>query len=315
MRLANRRLFTRNLHRSNPSPVLLLHGVSTRNKTSPMKATHRLARGLGWFSVCLGLAEIISGRELDRYLGTGRRQGILRLFGLRELGAGAVILAQREPNAASVWSRVGGDVMDLIFLGTALEHQGNKTRLERLTVATTTVAAITALDIYCAWQLGRTPKTSEEESVQVGRAEANSTINGTPEELYALWRDPETLTQVMGHFATVAAKSEDHAEWTVHGPAGTTLQWESQIVQEEPGQFLRWYSLQGAKIPNGGSIKFAPAVGGRGTVATLSVDFNPPGGVFGKAAAKAVGMVPHALAIQALQRFKRLAEKGGVAAS
>ena len=278
-----------------------------------MKTTHRLARGLGWFSVCLGLAEVISGRELDRYLGTGRREGILRLFGLRELGAGAVILAQREPNAASVWSRVGGDVMDLIFLGTALEEQRNKTRLERLTIATATVGAITAFDIYCAWQLGRTHKTGEaNEGKTVGRAEANSTINGTPEELYALWRDPKTLPQVMGHFATVTAQSEDHADWTVHGPAGTALQWKSQIVQEEPGQFMRWYSLPGAKIPNGGSIKFTPATGGRGTVATLEVDFNPPGGVFGKAAAKALGVVPQALAVKALRRFKALAEAGEI---
>ena len=123
-----------------------------------MKMIHRLARGLGWFSVCLGLAELISGKELDRYLGTGRREGVLRLFGLRELGAGAVILAQREPNAASVWSRVGGDVMDLIFLGTALEEQRNETRLERLTISTATVAAITALDIYCAWKLSGSSK-------------------------------------------------------------------------------------------------------------------------------------------------------------
>ncbi len=280
-----------------------------------MKATHRLARALGWFSVGLGLTELVSGEELDRYLGTGHHEGTLRLFGLRELGAGAVILAQREPNAASVWSRVGGDVMDLLFLGRALEAQKNKAKLERLTFATATVAAITALDIYCAWQLGYTPRTGEaEEDAHVGRAETNTTIDGTPEELYKLWRNPKTLPQVMGHFATVTAKSDDHALWTVHGPAGTTLEWESQIVQEEPDRFyLRWYSLRGAKIPNGGSIQFTPATGSRGTVATLKVDFNPPGGSFGKAAAKALGMVPQALALKALRRFKSLAETGQIA--
>ena len=146
----------------------------------------------------------------------------------------------------------------------------------------------------------------------MGRAEANSTINGTPEELYALWRDPETLPQVMGHFATVTAKSNDRADWTVHGPVGTALQWETQIVQEEAGRYLRWYSLPGAKIPNGGSIRLTPATGGRGTVATLEVDFNPPGGVFGKAAAKALGMVPQVLAVKALRRFKSLAETGKI---
>ena len=116
----------------------------------------------------------------------------------------------------------------------------------------------------------------------------------------------------MGHFATVTVKPDDHADWTVHGPVKTALRWETQIVQEEAGRYLRWYSLPGAKIPNGGSIKFAPAIGGRGSVATLEVDFNPPGGVFGKAAAKALGMVPQILAVKALRRFKSLAEAGEV---
>ncbi len=123
-----------------------------------MHTFHRVARGLGWFSVGLGLTELIAGKNLDRYLGTGGHEGTWRLFGLRELAAGAVILVQEEPAAGSVWSRVGGDVMDLIFLGNALEERRSRTKQERLVVATITVAAVTALDVLCAWKLSRQPR-------------------------------------------------------------------------------------------------------------------------------------------------------------
>ena len=277
-----------------------------------MQPIQRVARALGWFSVGLGLTELFSGQEMDRYLGTGGHEGTLRLFGLREIAAGAIILAQKEPSAGSVWSRVGGDVMDLVFLGKALEKQRNRTKHERLSVATATVAAVTALDVFCAWRLGRTSGPEETTEEDATRVETNLTIGRSPEELYALWRDPQTLPQVMGHFATVTVQDADRAHWVINGPVKTSLQWDTQIVQEEPGRMLRWYSAQGAKIPNGGTVQFSPAPAGRGTVATLRIDFDPPGGSFAKGAAKALGIVPQVLADKALRRFKSLVEAGEI---
>lgn len=120
-----------------------------------MESTHLLARVLGWFSIGLGVAEMTSGVQMDEYFGTGDQVGTWRFFGLREVAAGAIILAQKKPSAPSVWSRVGGDVMDLIFLGTALEAQRSRAKRERLTAATLVVAGVTAVDVYCAWKLGR----------------------------------------------------------------------------------------------------------------------------------------------------------------
>ena len=51
----------------------------------------------------------------------------------------------------------------------------------------------------------------------------------------------------MGHFATVTAEADDRAHWVVNGPAKTSLQWDSQIVQEEPPLYMRWYSMERAK--------------------------------------------------------------------
>ena len=110
-----------------------------------------IARGLGWFSVALGLAELFDSRDLQQFLGIDHRQGTLRFFGLRELAAGIGILTSEGPHPGWLWARVAGDALDLGALGVALEakhsHKGN------VSVALASVAGITLLDIYCATKL------------------------------------------------------------------------------------------------------------------------------------------------------------------
>ncbi|MGN6642365.1 MAG: hypothetical protein ACTHKU_05125, partial [Verrucomicrobiota bacterium] len=47
-----------------------------------------LARGLGWFSIGLGLAGLLAPRRLGRTAGVGEHPGLIRLIGLRELASG-----------------------------------------------------------------------------------------------------------------------------------------------------------------------------------------------------------------------------------
>ena len=57
----------------------------------------KLARALGWFSIGLGLTEVVGTRSLSRLLGMKDRAGLLRVFGLREIAIGIGILSQRRP--------------------------------------------------------------------------------------------------------------------------------------------------------------------------------------------------------------------------
>src|SRR5947209_1586526 len=73
----------------------------------------QLARGLGWFGIGLGLAEVLAPRGLAKFIGLRKDHTLLlRLFGLREIASGVAILAQRRPTEG-VWSRVVGDALDL----------------------------------------------------------------------------------------------------------------------------------------------------------------------------------------------------------
>ena len=110
----------------------------------------KVARGLGWFSIGLGLTEVAAGRELGRALGMEDRSWLLRAFGVREIAAGVAILATDRPRAG-VWARVAGDVLDLAVLGSGFREDNPKR--ENLAAAFVTVAGITAVDIWCAKRL------------------------------------------------------------------------------------------------------------------------------------------------------------------
>ena len=66
-----------------------------------------LAGGLGWFSIGLGLGEVVASRGLGRYLGMEDRAGVLRAFGVREIATGVGLLASRR-RAPWMWGRVAG---------------------------------------------------------------------------------------------------------------------------------------------------------------------------------------------------------------
>lgn len=111
----------------------------------------KVARGLGWFSIGLGAAEIIAGRELGRALGMEDKCWLIRLFGVREAAAGAAILAMDNPRAG-VWARVGGDALDLAALASGFTEDNPKKG--NLAAAVAAVAGITYLDYWCARRLG-----------------------------------------------------------------------------------------------------------------------------------------------------------------
>ncbi len=105
-----------------------------------------LARGLGWFSIGLGLAEILAPRALCRALGMEGREALIQAYGAREVATGAAILMSHDPTPW-IWGRVAGDALDLATLATGFE--GDNPRAGTLALATAAVAGVTLADIVC----------------------------------------------------------------------------------------------------------------------------------------------------------------------
>jgi hypothetical protein len=96
-------------------------------QTGSVTAKH-VALGLGYFSIALGVAEIVAARPIARWLGLGNSKAArttLRAFGAREIAAGTMAL--RSPAASqNMWNRVVGDAIDAGALGLALRSSSRK---------------------------------------------------------------------------------------------------------------------------------------------------------------------------------------------
>lgn len=118
--------------------------------------TTQLSRGLGWFSIGLGVAELLAPRHVAELIGVeDNHDTLIRGLGAREIAAGVSLLAQPQ-ETGWLWSRVAGDVMDLSLLGVALASPRNHRR--RLMGATAAFAAVTAVDVMATALALRPPK-------------------------------------------------------------------------------------------------------------------------------------------------------------
>lgn len=270
----------------------------------------QLARGLGWFSIGLGLAEILAPRGVAKIAGVRGNIGLIRLFGLREIASGLGIFMQGRRPAGAVWSRVAGDALDLAALAAAFASpDSNK---GRVAFATANVLAVTALDVICAQRLSSDNSAATGQTNQVRKS---IIINRSPEELYRFWHDFQNLPSFMQHLKSVQVIGDRRSHWVAKAPAGTSVAWDAEITEDRPHELIAWRSLEGADVDNSGSVRFERAPGGRGTIVRVEIEYNPPGGRLGAIIAKLFGEEPGQQAQEDLRCFKQLMETGEVVLS
>jgi uncharacterized membrane protein len=138
------------------------------------------------------------------------------------------------------------------------------------------------------------------------------TVNRTPWELYAFWRNFEHLPRFMSHLGSVKVLDDRRSHWVARGPAGRTVEWDAEIINDEPNALIAWRSLENADVDNAGSVRFVPGPEGRGTQVKVVIDYIPPAGRIGSAIAYLFGEEPSIQVREDVRRFKRLMETGEV---
>jgi uncharacterized membrane protein len=268
----------------------------------------RLARGLGWFSIGLGLAAFLAPRGVARLIGVKGHRGLIRLVGLREITSGIGILGLRTPSRW-VKSRVGGDAMDLAFLGSAMVGNGNNRT--KVAAATAAVAGITALDVMCSKQLSQKPFGGTR-TVQQYDFKKVITINRSPEELYQFWHNFENLPRFMKHLKSVTVSGGTRSHWVALAPGGGSVAWDAEMIQDIPNKAISWQSAPDSTVQNSGTVHFLPATGGRGTIIKVDLQYRPPLGALGATFAKIMGESPEHQVMSDLRRLKQLLETGEI---
>jgi uncharacterized membrane protein len=263
------------------------------------QSAQRLAKGLGWFSLGLGLAQLASPRGMTSLV-TGRAPrgpGRMRALGLREIAAGIGILSRPQP-APWVWARVAGDLLDLALLGSTLGMR--RTSKGRVLGSMAMVAGVTALDAVAAVRLSGSPAQRRDlvASVVIGRS---------PDEVYRFYRDFRNAPRFMAGVESVVLDDDRRSHWRARLPGGSTVEWDAEITSDLTGEALAWRTLPGAPLPHDGTVTFRAAPAGRGTVVRVEMSYQASGLI-----RKVAGGMAHLQMTSDLRRLKQLLEVGEV---
>ena len=279
------------------------NGIAKKLRSNP----DQIATALGWFSIGLGVAELLAPRALSRMIGSRPRTSLMRFYGVREIAAGIGLLSQPDRQEKWLKARVAGDALDLLSLGSAMT--GNGSSRGKLVFATAAVAGVAAVDMLCAAQMSKRP-FRKGEPIAVQRS---ITIGKSPEELYRFWRNFEQLPRFMNHLESVTQMANNRSHWVAKGPAGVNVEWDAQITEDRPNELIAWQSLAGADVDNSGSVRFEPAPKGRGAIIRVHLQYNPPAGKVGATFAKLLGEAPEKQIAVDLLRFKQMMETNEIA--
>jgi uncharacterized membrane protein len=277
-----------------------------------------LANALGWVSLGLGLAQLLAPGTVADMIGVrddDKTRTVMRTIGLREIASGVGILSQPQP-AGWVWARVAGDAMDLTLLSQALKS--SQSDHDRVSDTLLAVAGITAVDLLCAQQLSRHSSSASDNAQQRGMLDVTKaiTINQPPETVYQFWRDFQNLPRFMQHLQSVEVKDDGRSHWKTRAPAGATVEWDAEIVDDQPNQLIAWRSVEGADVDNAGTVQFTSAPGGRGTEVRVQLRYQPPGGAIGATIVNTIGKLfgesPDQQVYDDLRALKQVLETGEV---
>lgn len=278
-----------------------------RSTPPRLDQAQRLAKGLGWFGIGLGTAQLLAPDQIARMIGMREDKdghGIMRLYGLREIAAGMGIVTAVSP-ISGMAARVAGDMVDLVSLGLVAGSPNSDRR--RAAVAAAAVLGVTALDVYCSRILTRA-------AVQEGYLRMTKTIivNRSPEAVYSFWRQLENFSSLIERLEIESLNGGRRTRWCLTAPGGKRVRWEAEMVADRPQVMIGWHSNPGADIPNAGTVRFERATGGRGTLVKLQMAYRSPAGKTGAVIAKLFGMEPGQLIETALRRMKQMLETGTI---
>jgi uncharacterized membrane protein len=172
--------------------------------------------------------------------------------------------------------------------------------MERRTTAVIagTVALVAGGTI--AYQISRheTKPKSERGSAVIRRA---TSVKAGAHELYEMWRNPETLQQLLGENVHVEPLGEQLC-WTM--PAAN-VSWTTRILEDRPGEFMRWESASDDPVRMEAALSFRPAPADWGTEVHLEYHLATPAPL-----RRIVELIGDLFGYAMLRRMKSLAETG-----
>jgi uncharacterized membrane protein len=131
-------------------------------------------------------------------------------------------------------------------------------------------------------------------------------------DVYRFWRRLDNLPRFMTHLNRVTERADGTSHWVADGPAGLTVEWDAEVINEIENKLLAWRSLPGSDVVTAGSVTFAEVRGGRSTQVSVNLQYAPPAGKTGAFMAWLFGREPSQTVREDLRHFKQFLEAGEI---
>jgi uncharacterized membrane protein len=139
-------------------------------------------------------------------------------------------------------------------------------------------------------------------------ARATVRVQADAQSLYELWHSVEKAPSWQEQISSVTRTGDRTSHWVMRS-GDKIIEWDSEVLADEPCKRIAWRSISG-ESNNAGEVIFEDAPGGRGTQVTVLQEFR-----MGKLASvweTLVGRNPKQSVIENLRHFKALAETGEI---
>ena len=141
--------------------------------------------------------------------------------------------------------------------------------------------------------------------------EKTVTIGRGPEDLYQYWRNFENLPRFMKHLESVQVTGDRTSHWVAKAPAGKSVEWDAEIVEDTPNEQIGWRSTGETPRPTPARSPSAPPPATAGPKCASRSNISRPAAA-GALLAKVFGEEPTQQVQDDLRRFKQIMETGEV---
>ncbi|MEP1213938.1 MAG: SRPBCC family protein [Marinobacter sp.] len=170
--------------------------------------------------------------------------------------------------------------------------------------------------LFKAVQNGRSQQKRLPSSTQAAGRDvhlsASVVVDRPASDVYEFWRDFSNLPRIMNFLEQVTPREGNISHWVARLPAGPSLEWDSEVIEDVPDHRLSWRSLEGSEINTWGSVIFEPRADGKGTEVSVALNFNPPGNSAGTAAAHFLKGLESSVLSRNMRNLKAHMEAGAI---
>ncbi len=213
------------------------------------------------------------------------------------------------PNITT-WERAASVALGTAVVATAAVHE------RRMKPAAAVGLALVARGVtgYCpataATRRARSSRIARRRTRRITLREA-MTIRRPVGDIFEFWRHPRNLPRVMRHLERVDEVGQGRSHWVLRGPAGLRFEWDAETIQQIDNRVIAWRSLPGADVTSAGAVHFR-SHGDHATSLVVFLEYDPPGGRFANALARAFGQSPASELREDLRALKQTLEAGEV---